>query len=398
MKLIRQVLNDFRRELVWIIVYSVLASTVFCTLPGLFGALSSESRRQLYEIEEELRRSDLSMIVTKGLRIGSVPEDARVAFDAPPRPYTGRTLRAMLEEGFSREGKLGSFAVERDADTGRAKYVFFVGKYVDLAPVAVPEDCDYYICASEGAAESAGGTVTVFGEELPITGVVPEGTAIYHPVRPYAAENLDGALYVFIRDYESLRRIFWYSHTTFINENLIAVGADREELAELVSAMHRETGQYVCVQTTEELLGVSTERMKTYAELLFKLSAVFALLAAMALNISRAIRRWGTEYSIHHLFGAPGPFIFARMLLFGLGYNLIAVESMWYRVLFPVGWTFTYFADGTVAAEKTRGAVSAAEAGRTAVSTGVIAAAVLAVCVYEFIRFKAKFSKGMRGE
>lgn len=398
MKLILQVLKDLRREIVWLALYGVLASAVLMSLPGLLGALSSGSRQQLYETEEQMRRSDLTMILTKGMRIDSVPEEARVSLTEKPAQYTGRTLRAIMEEGFSREGKLGCYAVEYDESTGRPKYVYFVGKYVDLAPVEVPQDSDYYICCTEEKAELVGKTVTVFGEKLPVSGVVSKDAMIYHPVRPDAAENLSGALFVFIRDYQSLRKIFWYSHDTFLNDNLIAVGADKAELAELLFAIDRETGQYAYAQTMKEYLGASTQRMQAYTSTLFKLGAIFALIAAMLLNISRAIRRWEREYSIHRLFGATQPQIFSRMLLFGLGYNLLPIAFLWYKTLFPTVWSFTYYADGTTAAERVRGAVSHLLLRQTAGASIAVALTVCAVCTYEFIRFQGQFTKGMRGE
>lgn len=398
MNLIRRVLKDLRREIVWLALYAALSGTVLLTLPGLLGALSSQSRQQLYEIEEQMRRSELCMILTKGIRIENVPDEARADPGEAPVPSGGRSLRKIMEEGFSREGKLGCYAVEYDRETGRPKYVYFVGKYVDLAPVSVPQDADYYICCSGSDAELAGRTVTVFGEELPVSGTVPEDITIYHPVRPFSAANLSGALFVFIRDYESLRRIFWYSHSTFVNENLIAVGADKAELAELVGAINRETGEYAYAQTVEEYLGASTQRMQSYTAILFKLSAIFALIAAMIMNVSRAIRRRGPEYSVHRLFGAPQPQLFARMLLFGLGYNLFPIAAMWYRTLFATAWTVTYFADGTAVFEKTRGAVTLSAIGQTASATAAVALAVFAVCTYEFLRFKLRFSKERRGE
>ncbi|GEM_PF-503651 len=398
MKLLRQVMKDLRRELAWLLLYGVLASMVFDTLPGLIGSLSSGSLRQLQSMEEDMRRANLSMIRTKSIRIGTVPDEARIRFAELPEPYRGRPLRRIIEEGFSREGRLGCWAIEYERETNEPKYVYFVGKYVDLAPIEVPTDCDYYICASEDDADLVGKTVTVFGEELPVSGVVPGDAMIYHPISRYSAENLKGALFVFIRDYESVRRLFWYSHITFVNDNLIAVGADKAELAELVSAISRETGKYAYVQTMEEYLGGSTQRMRQYTDLLFRFGAVFALITAMVLNISRAIRRWEGEYSIHRLFGAPEPFVFARMLLFGFGYNLIAIGFIWYKTLFPSEWTMTYYSDGTTAIEKARGAISPAAAVKTAETTGLIAAVVLAVCIFEFLRFKKKFAKGMRGE
>ncbi|MBR6006990.1 MAG: hypothetical protein IK064_05120 [Clostridia bacterium] len=397
MKLISQVIKDLRRELLWLALYGVLAGTVFLTLPGLIGALNSTARQQLYEIEEHMRRADLSMIMTKSLRIGSVPDEARADPLQKPEPYTGRPLRTILEDGFSREGKLGSYAIEYDRGTGQPKYVYFVGRYVDLAPVKVPEDCDYYICCSEDAG-LVGRTVTVFGEELPVTGTVPADATIYHPAHPYSTVNLKGALFVFIRDYESLRKLFWYSHSTFVNDNLIAIGADEEELSELTFAIWRENGEFAYAQTMEEYLGASTQRMQAYTSILFRLCAIFALAAAMVMNISRAIRRWGPEYSIHCLFGASQPFLFLRMLLFGLGCNLLPLAFIWYRALFPVTWNMTYFTDGSVITEKARGAVSMTDIKRTAAASAAIVLAVLAVCIREFIRFRQQFSKGMRGE
>lgn len=398
MKLIRQVVNDLRRELIWLAVYSVLASMVLSALPGILGGLTSASVKEMQETEEYMRMADISMILVKGLKLSSVPDSARAGSGDRPGPYTGRSLKEIFREGFSRGGSLGCWAAERDPYSSETKYVYFVGRYVDLAPVDVPEDCDYYICVTEENAGLVGKTVSVEGAELLVSGVIPNDAMIYHPVHPELSANHSGALFVFIRDYESLRRVFWYGPTIFVNNCLLSFGADEEELAELVAAIERETGKFAFVQTMEEYLGAQTNRMRNYTGMIFSIGAAAALIAAMAMNVSRAIRRWEPEYSIHRLFGAPRPFIFARMALFGLGYNLPAILYLWYTALFPAAYSVTYYADGTEVTEKARGTISLAGVGRTALATGLITVFVLAISLYEFCRSNAGSAEGRRGE
>ena len=267
-----------------------------------------------------------------------------------------------------------------------------------MTSVEVPRDSDIYICVSADRAEMVGKTVNVLGHELTVAAAVPDSAVILRAVNRELASNIDETLYVFARDPKTVRRMFAYPYSVFVNDNLIALGAGEEELEEALSALHRETGKYAYAETVREFTAGRSGRMTMYVTTLFKGVSALALVLAMALNIAHALGRRTEEYRIHHLFGAPSWKIYARMLLFGVLYNLIPTAYCVFRVFLPIRQSTVFYPDGT--AEITR-FIDVPEKrlipALIAVLTAVLLTVLFTVTV-RFIGFARSVTENKRGE
>lgn len=322
MTLIKQVLSDLFKEIGWIVLYGFLTAMTIMTF-----ILIGESYKQVAGQNSSISRfvqNNVYMTQIKGLEFNNLAEPV-----SSGRYNSIEELEAYFEFGFSPEGNLGSY-ISLPYKKGRYdNLVLFLGKYADLTQFSRNSSQSIIFASSPDLKEMVGESIQIASEEFTIDAAVPDNMDLYHPLYYISAdsENLSKTLYVFTEDYSLARKLFPQISAEYLLDRLILVNPTEHDLAELRTKIYEGIGVYTGVQSVKNYLAASetsgTRTHQTY--LLFYISASIALMGAMLLNMARALNGMMQSYTIHHLFGASGKFIFLRMQLFTLGYNVIPV-------------------------------------------------------------------------
>lgn len=340
MTLIKQVLSDLFKEIGWIVLYGFLTAMTIMTF-----ILIGESYKQVAGQNSSISRfvqNNVYMAQIKGLAfsISEQTQSSDFADAAEPVSAGGynsmEELEAYFELGFSSEGNLGSYINLPYKKDGYDNLIFYLGKYADLTQFNRPNSQSTVFASSPDLKEMVGKPIQIAAEEITITAAVPDNMDLYHPLNYISAdsENLRKTLYVFTEDYSLAKKLFPQISAEYLLDRLILVNPTEHDLAELREIMYETTGAYTGVQSVKNHLAASeasgTRTHQTY--LLFYISASIALMGAMLLNMARALNGMMQSYTIHHLFGASGKFIFLRMQLFTVGYNVIPVLGALYMM------------------------------------------------------------------
>lgn len=333
MTLIKQVLSDLFKEIGWIVLYGFLTAMTIMTF-----ILIGESYKQVAGQNSSISRfvqNNVYMAQIKGLEfsISEQTQSSDFADAAEPVSAGGynsmEELEAYFEFGFSSEGNLGSYISLPYKKGGYDNLILYLGKYADLTQFSRPNGQSTVFASSPDLKEMVGKPIQTGAEEITISSVVPDNMDLYHPLYyvPADSENLRKTLYVFTEDYSLAKKLFPQISAGYLLDRLILVNPTEHDLTELREIMYETTGTYTGVQSVKNHLAASeasgTRTHQTY--LLFYISASIALMGAMLLNMARALNGMMQSYTIHHLFGASGKFIFLRMQLFTVGYNVIPV-------------------------------------------------------------------------
>jgi len=322
MTLIKQVLSDLFKVIGWIVLYGFLTAMTIMTFI-LIGLSYKQVAGQNSSISRFVQ-NNVYMAQIKGLEFNTLAEPVSSG------GYNSmEELEAYFEFGFSSEGSLGSY-ISLPYKKGRYdNLILYLGKYADLTQFSRPNSQSTVFATSQDLKEMVGKPIQIAAEEITITAVVPDNMDLYHPLYYISAdsENLSKTLYVFTEDYSLAKKLFPQISAEYLLDRLILVNPTEHDLAELREIIYETTGTYTGVQSVKNHLAASeasgTRTHQTY--LLFYISASIALMGAMLLNMARALSGMMQNYTIHHLFGASGKFIFLRMQLFTVGYNIIPV-------------------------------------------------------------------------
>lgn len=340
MTLIKQVLSDLFKEIGWIVLYGFLTAMTIMTF-----ILIGESYKQVAGQNSSISRfvqNNVYMAQIKGLEfsISEQTQSSDFADAAEPVSAGGynsmEELEAYFELGFSSEGNLGSYISLPYKKGGYDNLLLYLGKYADLTQFSRPNSQSTVFATSPDLKDMVGKPIQIAAEEITITTVVPDNMDLYHPLYYISAdsENLRKTLYVFTEDYSLAKKLFPQISAGYLLDRLILVNPTEHDLAELREIMYETTGAYTGVQSVKNHLAASeasgTRTHQTY--LLFYISASIALMGVMLLNMARALNGMMQSYTIHHLFGASGKFIFLRMQLFTVGYNVIPVLGALYMM------------------------------------------------------------------
>lgn len=339
MALIKQVLLDLLKEIGWILLYGFLTAMTLMTL-----ILIGESYNLVAGQNSSISRfvqNNIYMAQIKALEF-NVPEQAQssdFADAAEPVSYGGyngrKELEAYLEFGFSSEGNLGSYVVLPYRNGAYDHLIIYIGKYADLTQFRRPNGQSTVFAASPDLKDTVGNSIRISAEKITIDAAVPDNMDLYHPLyhyEPAGSENIKKTLYVFTEDYSLVKNLFPQMSAEYLLDRLILVNPTEHDLAELRTKLYDSVGVYTSVQSVKSFLAASesggVRTHQTY--LLFYISSSIALMGAMLLNMARALNGMMKSYTIHHLFGASGKFIFLRMQLFTVGYNVIPILGALY--------------------------------------------------------------------
>lgn len=333
MKLIKQVLSDLFKEIGWIVLYGFLTAMTIMTFI-LIGLSYKQVAGQNSSISRFVQ-NNVYMAQIKGLEFNISEQTQPLDFANAAEPvsaggYNGmEELESYFELGFSPDGNLGSYINLPYKKDGYDNLILYLGKYADLTQFSRPKSQSTVLATSPDLKDMVGKSIQIAAEELTIDAAVPDNMDLYHPLYYVSADSeiLKKTLYVFTDDYSLVKKLFPQVSAEYLLDRLILVNPTEHDLAELRAKIYEGTGVYTGVQSVKSSLAASetsgTRTHQTY--LLFYISASIALMGAMLLNMARALTGMMQSYTIHHLFGASGKFIFLRMQLFTLGYNVIPV-------------------------------------------------------------------------
>ncbi len=328
MKLLKQVASDLLKETGWVVFYGFV--TAMAIMAFVLIGLSYQFVGAQNEAISRFERGSISFIQSKELSL-NIPIDDPVSRAGNPEAQDN-----YFADVFSENGNGGTF-VQLHGSLGYRQIFLLLGEYADLTPFSPPEDEDITFAASYDLREDISDTIRIKDCEYPLY-VTPEDMSIYHPLYFISGEHgqLDGTLFVFSHDYRKVQELFPTTKYLELNETLnegvlwnrfILKAPSEQDLTELRNLIYSGSGKITVIQSMDEYLkntAASGQRThRTYV--LFYISSAIILIGAMLINIYQILKRRTFDYATHHLFGASSMFIFARMFLFALAYQVIPV-------------------------------------------------------------------------
>lgn len=324
MNLMRQVWADLRREIGSVIFYSVM------TVPVVMAfVLIHLSYRDAAAQDRAVRTmTDHNAVV---IQLKSLPFHVKRNLDfgragAEQKEELENFCRAL----FAKEGSAGTFLV-LPGRGGYQQVILLLGKYAEWTPFEWTSGEPVVFAASYDRSEGQCGTFRVGTDEVLLHSAPPD-MEIYHPLFYLNAASgmLEDTLFLFSHDWDAVQCVLkdlgyekFQTDTYF--ERLILESDAKQEVLQLRTLAAECWGSYVSAETIETFLkttvlsGMRTHRLY----LLFYLTAFILLFAAMFFHIYRILRKKIAEYAVYHLFGVPGPVLFARMFLLGASYQIL---------------------------------------------------------------------------
>lgn len=327
MKLLKQVASDLFKETGWVIFYG------FVTAMAIMAFILIGVSYQLVVAQNDaincFRKNSISFIQLKELSLDHISNS-----DITPQVEAYEMQDDYFTKAFSREGNGGTFVLLPGA-MGYQQIILLLGEYADLTPFSPPENEDITFAASFDLRGDIANVIQIKGNEYPLY-LAPKDMSIYHPLyfKSGEYEQLNSTLFVFSHDYDKVKTLFPATEYLELNETLnkgvfwnrfILKSPSTQDLIQIRDLIYSISGKVTVIQSIEEHIrntAASGQRThRTY--MLFYVSSAIILIGAMLINIYRVLRRKSSDYATHRLFGASTKFIFARMFLFALAYQVI---------------------------------------------------------------------------
>lgn len=390
MKTIRHAARDLRREIGWVLLYGVLAAIV---LHSFIGSISG-FRKSLITARflSGFRQNQVDMLVLEGTGSYRVSKNSLKESETPQ----ATPLNTLFKEELSRDGRLGSAIVFPSASDSRFdSTVLIVGRTADLIPIKIPNGSELTFAVSSVHADQVGTSVKIGSSDHTIEVTVPEGTMVGTLYNHTRSGDLDNALLVFAQDYTTASRAFGGTPEEYLFK-LIAIDADDAFRAELIQSAYCATGMHARLWSAEAYLKFSGDAGVQYLvlRLVFFGIASFALIVAMVMNLLRVLDAHTNDYAVHRLFGATKAQTFLRMLLLAIGFHIIPVVYIVFRVMLPIGWI------GSESGALKQGITDFSPEKAIMMGNAFLAllALISVVCVIGYIRFNRTYAKGFRRE
>ena len=324
MKLIKQVISDLFKEAGWVVLYGFITAMVIMAF--ILIGLSYQGVAAQSNAVSRFESNKITIIQSKNAQYRAAPmKEATPASDTDTE-----TLDSYFTDVFSETGNAGTYLI-MSGRCGYQQVIILLGAYADLTPFQTAQKDNVIFAVSNDIKDSSEKTIIFNDQEFPLY-VAPADMELYHPFNFLSAGSqlLQGTLFVFSHDYETIKEIFPKSaYSEMAEQNLLSrfilQAPSTKDIVRMKTVISKNTGMYVSSQTIEEYLSSttagSTRTYQTY--LVFYISAAIILFGAMLINIYRVLKRKIPDYSVHHLFGASQAFIYLRMFLFTLGYHAI---------------------------------------------------------------------------
>jgi|LSQX01.1.fsa_nt_gb cell division protein FtsX len=321
MELLRQVYHDIRKEIGWILFFTVILVAVVFSLAFILNRLQDVWEK--HGFIREFIKNDVQFVSTTETKLNNPSASLHVPELAPVK-----SLPDFLDEGFRANGSLGTYAIMRGA-LDHTQVIIVLGAYVDLLGVELGPSNDMYVAVTNDLANEKADSITLQGTEYPI-GVLPPDFGLFHPYRYDSARSgqIDDSLFIFSKNYRQIRALFpantyWDMSDEFFLYNLLLSQPTPEDIVELRQVMEASGKGHTMLMSmrafTEDLTAGS-DLYNHLAMLWFCVVASFALFFVICVTSIRMLRRKFSEYAIHKLFGTTNGFLFGRMFLFAFVY------------------------------------------------------------------------------
>nr|WP_300005471.1 hypothetical protein [Tissierella sp.] len=324
MQIIRQVIKDLFKGFGWVVFYGLL--TAITMMAFIFINHSFNHVMQKNDSTLKYIQNDISFTQIKNIQYNSKTKTPNIV----KYQSDSETLMNYFNEVFTHNGKGGSFFIMSNR-LGYNQVIIFMGIFTEMTPFQMQQSQDIIFAVSNDLKEKASPDIEFGNKKYPLH-IAPKNMDIYHPLHYISSESelMENTMFIFSKDYKGIKDLFpeykyWELKDQEFLGRFILKSPDVQDVIRLRKVVIDNIGAYVTTESINDFLkntentGVRTHQIY----MSFYLIAAVVLVGAMFINIYRILRNKVTDYSIHHLFGASKKFIFFRMFLFALAYQVI---------------------------------------------------------------------------
>lgn len=329
MKLIKQTISDLWKEIGWLVFYSFICSLVLISLVFIFVGLkqqldeSSGIRRFLYK--------NIQFTDTKNLDFN------KNIFNTNELRYNKYLQQKDLDsieyfkKIFSEESQAGFFATALSTSFISYDEVYLlVGLYSEMSDYSFSKNDEISFAVSYDLKDSKKDNISVEGSLYPLH-LAPEKMQIFHPTR-YVNSNFRNTLFIFVRDYNICQKLLPADLIRNIDfENILSSTIFKnwsdQQVEELRDLAYKKYNLFLSINSIDnyQISFASYSFNSVLLYFIFSIITFITFIIVMLLNIYRILLRKMPDYIIYHMFGASNAFIFARILLFAILYNIAPI-------------------------------------------------------------------------
>lgn len=318
---LKQVLKDIRKEWTWAFFYTIVETMTVMAI--LFLSISfSAVQKQYSSIQSFI---DKKVVMFQFMSTQMEP--------AGGKQQISRTFDFIgyLQHAFSAKGNAGSYVfIGNDGyvDTKYESILILFGQYSSL--VGLDYESPMALFVPEVHKEDIGKRFTVGEQKIEVTGAVGSDFDLFHPLYYLSAENpmLSNTLILCTQDFQSVNKMFpWWGLSNEISNRMVLVNPSDEEINQLQMIFYGQYGAIYKGISTEDFTQTTTIasiRAHRLYMLFYTLSDGLLLLLLLC-SIIRMIETHITDYTIHHLYGAPVRIIQRRVGGFVLSLNALPI-------------------------------------------------------------------------
>ena len=310
--MLRLVLRDLRKDIVWILVFGIVTALIFISL--FLYVNSYDNITAVSRVLQKLEEKDAWFPETYD-RIWF--EDSR---EQKAPTVNSELMEEYLKEKFRYDNTCGFALSIGDVD-------YLVGRAVGLVSYDYNPEDGVRFMALKSVRDKLGKTVTVRRETYPLD-LLPRDTVIFSR---NGAEVLENRIVAFCPTYEDYLKVYpptgmGTDYSMYLMGSVLMEPTE-EEVHEFHRICLQGAGYYTTLQSMTQYLA-QTEKAGERTHLLYMIFygvAGIALLTAMVINLVRMMKRKFADYAVHHLYGENYRHIYLRMNLYALGYQSFAL-------------------------------------------------------------------------
>ena len=327
----KQIIKDLRQEWSWALFYTVVATMIAMAILYLsvsFSFVQRESAAIRSFIDQNVFMFQLKPLNMERNREAAVPIN-------PPQQES-MDMMEYLQHNLSGDGKAGSYVFvgnDGQVDSKYKQILILFGQYSNLAGLKYDGDMSLFV--PETHKEDVGKTFTLSGREIEVVSSAGKNFNLFHPVY-YIDSNdqmLSDTLILCTKDFQTVDKMFpWWGLSSEVFGRMVFVNPSDAEIEQLQRLFYEQTGMLYTGISTEELTQITTSASIRAHRLyiLFYILSGALLIVLMICNIIRVIETHITDYTIHHLYGAPIRTIQRRVGGFVLALNILPIMGILY--------------------------------------------------------------------